>query len=42
MGAYDAFVYAYGGVPYPPLGERLKERGVAFEFAGDAFSPRSP
>ncbi len=41
MGPYDAFVYVYGGVRYDPLSAPLKERGVAVEVIGDAFSPRS-
>jgi hypothetical protein len=41
MGPYDSFVYAYGGVRYDPLSDWLKQRGVAVEVIGDAFSPRS-
>jgi hypothetical protein len=41
MGPYDSFVYAYGGVRYDPLSDLLKQRGVAVEVIGDAFSPRS-
>ncbi len=41
MGPYDSFVYVYGGVRYDPLSDLLKQRGVAAEVIGDAFSPRS-
>jgi hypothetical protein len=42
MGPCDAFVYVYGGVRYDPLSDPLKQRGLAVEVIGGAFSPRSP
>ena len=41
VGPYDGFVYAYGGVSDDALSLSLKQRGLAVEVIGDAFSPRS-